>query len=160
MSSNATAQNETLVNTFTANDQTMPAIAVLADGGWVVAWASDLQDGSGYGVYFQRYDKDGAAVGVETLANTTTTGSQISPVVTGLADGGFVIAWADSAADGDSYGIFQQRFDENASKLGAEIQVNTYTTLAQSEPAITALSGGGWVVSWESASQDTSSYGV
>ncbi|MCB9994575.1 MAG: hypothetical protein H6873_13075 [Hyphomicrobiaceae bacterium] len=160
MSSNATAQGEFLVNTFTTNDQITPVVATLADGGWVVAWASDLQDGSGYGVYFQHYNKNGATVGNETIVNSTTTGSQLSPAIAALADGGFVIAWADSAADTDGYGIFQQRFDKTGALVGSETQVNTYTTLGQSEPAITALSGGGWVTSWESASQDTSSYGI
>ena len=43
------------VNTFTTGDQTSPAVAVDADGDFVVAWHSANQDGSAFGVYAQRF---------------------------------------------------------------------------------------------------------
>lgn len=52
------------VNTFTANEQSQPTVTALTDGGFVVAWRSDGQDGSGSGVYAQRYDASGAPVGL------------------------------------------------------------------------------------------------
>jgi hypothetical protein len=45
---------ELLVNATTANFQFDPAVA-LQPSGFVVAWTSDKQDGSGYGVYAQRF---------------------------------------------------------------------------------------------------------
>jgi hypothetical protein len=41
-----------------------------------------------------------------------------------------------------------------------EFQVNTYTTLDQIKPRLTSLSKGGFVVVWQSWSQDSSSYGI
>lgn len=43
------------VNTFTTGFQDSPALAVNADGSFVVAWESQNQDGSGDGVYAQRF---------------------------------------------------------------------------------------------------------
>ncbi|MBR0556581.1 calcium-binding protein [Ciceribacter sp. L1K23] len=84
--------SETLVNTTTVNAQWSPDVAGLADGGWVVVWQS--ADPSGAGIYMQRYAADGTAVGGETLVNSTTVGNQIEPVVTALANGGWVVSWA------------------------------------------------------------------
>jgi hypothetical protein len=43
------------VNAYTTGPQYYPAIAMDAEGDFVVTWESLLQDGSGYGVYAQRY---------------------------------------------------------------------------------------------------------
>jgi hypothetical protein len=61
------------VNTFSANSQIRPAVAMDADGDFVVAWDSNLQDGSSYGVYAQRYDAAGQAQGAEFRVNTSTS---------------------------------------------------------------------------------------
>jgi hypothetical protein len=43
------------VNTYTTNNQWNPSVAAVASGDFVVVWESDLQDGSGLGVFGQRY---------------------------------------------------------------------------------------------------------
>jgi len=40
MSSNATAGDETRVNTYTTGNQALPSLAALADGGWIATWYS------------------------------------------------------------------------------------------------------------------------
>ncbi len=42
------------MNTTTADNQTRPVVAIDADGDFVIAWQSNLQDGSNYGIYAQR----------------------------------------------------------------------------------------------------------
>src|SRR4051794_35540633 len=64
------------VNTFTTNGQAFPAVAADGDGDFVAVWASNLQDGSGYGVYAQRYNASGAAQDPEFRVNTFTPGNQ------------------------------------------------------------------------------------
>ena len=41
-----------------------------------------------------------------------------------------------------------------------EFQVNTYTKNDQSNPSVTSLSDGGFVVTWESWGQDYEQYGI
>ena len=47
-----------------------------ADGSFVIAWQSYLQDGSGYGVYAQRFDSAGKPVADEFRVNTYTQNDQ------------------------------------------------------------------------------------
>jgi hypothetical protein len=47
---------EFLVNTYTTGNQDNPSVAMTRSGQFVVAWDSNGQDGSGYGVFAQRYD--------------------------------------------------------------------------------------------------------
>jgi hypothetical protein len=43
------------VNTYTTGNQFLPFAASDPSGNFLVAWTSDMQDGSGYGVFAQRY---------------------------------------------------------------------------------------------------------
>jgi Calx-beta domain/RTX calcium-binding nonapeptide repeat (4 copies) len=144
---------EFLVNTNTYSWQSEPAIASLSDGGFLVTWSSDLQDGSGYGVYGQRYDNSSVKVGEEFLVNTTTENSQYQSAITALNDGGFVVTWTSSSQDGGVYNVYGQRFDQNSVKVGTEFLVNT-TTGSSGGPAITALADGDILVTWDSYDQD------
>ena len=72
------------VNTHTNGDQDDPAIARLTDGGYVVTWVSDGQDGAGVAVYAQRHDAGYGTTGTEFRVNTTTANSQDEPAIGGV----------------------------------------------------------------------------
>jgi Ca2+-binding RTX toxin-like protein len=148
------------VNTTTIEQQSQPTVTALADGGWVVVWRSDNQDGSGYGVYAQRYNAGGQAVGGEVQVNMFTTSDQFQPTVTALADGGFVVAWSSFGQDGPGFGIYARRYDAQGQAMGGEFPVNTHTANSQFEPTVTALADGGFVVAWSSLGQDGPGSGV
>ncbi|NGX62599.1 MAG: hypothetical protein K940chlam9_02098, partial [Chlamydiae bacterium] len=152
--------SEFQVNTYTTSDQWDSSAAPLNDGGFVVTWESDGQDGDVYGVYGQRYDSSGVKSGVEFQVNTYTTSDQQDPSVAPLNDGGFVVTWESSGQDGNAYGIYGQRYDSSGVKSGVEFQVNTYTTSGQRDPSVAPLNDGGFVVTWESLGQDGDSWGV
>jgi hypothetical protein len=138
---------EVVVNTYVTTSQGFPSVAAMADGGWIVTWYGNHSTESGYGVFLQRFDANGATVDGEVHVNTTTSSNQEYPVVTVLADGGWVVAW-DGPGTGDTEGVFLRRYDANGDPVGGETLVNTTTTNAQNKPAITTLSDGGWVVAW------------
>lgn len=148
------------INTETADHQGDTAAAALADGGFVIAWSSDGQDGDRYGVYGQRFDANGTADGAEFQINTETVSNQLFPTIAALADGGFVIAWMSILQDGDSSGIFGQRYDASGSAVGTEFQINTFTTGSQSFPRISGLADGGFTVVWESFEQYSLSWDI
>ncbi len=85
---------EVLANTNIAGLQGNAAVAGLANGGFVIAWESDGQDGSGVGIFAQRFGADGLAIGDEFQVNSLTEFSQSRPEVVADADGGFAITWA------------------------------------------------------------------
>ena len=109
-------------------------MTALAGGGFVVTWTSDGQDGSGYGIYGQRYAPDGTAVGSEFRVNTFTANNQHWSSVTALAGGGFVVTWTSLGQDGSGYGIYGQRYAADGTAVGSEFRVNTFTTDHQSYP--------------------------
>ena len=151
--------NEFLVNTVTESTQNFPSIAALTDGGYVITWHSKYQDGSYYGIYGQRYDVNGKALGSGQV-NTYTLNSQSDPSITSLNDGGFIVTWESWAQDGDHWGIYAQRFDANSDKMGNEFLVNRITDERQDNPVISSLNDGGFVISWVSDAQDGSGYGI
>ena len=138
--------------------QATPTIGATPGGGFVAVWEG-YGSGDSSGVFLQRYDASGTKIGGETLVNTTTTNTQADPAITVMDDGSFVIVW-DGNGTGDSSGVFGQRFDASGAKVGGEFRVNTATTGTQSDPAITTLSNGSFVVTWQSAGQDGSGDGV
>ena len=74
--------------------------------------------------------------------------NQYTPSVTGLADGGFVVTWYN---DGSS-DIRGQIYNADGTPLNDEFRVNTYNSSTQSEPPVTALVDGGFVVTWQDSS--------
>jgi hypothetical protein len=148
------------VNTFTTGSQVVPAVAMDADGDFVVAWQSFGQDGSSRGVFAQRYDAAGVGQGGEFLVNTQTSNAQDDPAIAMDADGDFVVAWASFGPDGSDWGIFAQRYDAAGVAQGGEFQVNAFTTGDQELPAVAMDADGDFVVAWRSYGQDGSGYGV
>jgi hypothetical protein len=148
------------VNTYTTNGQGGPHVAADPSGNFVVLWSSDTQDGSGPGVFGQRYAASGAPLGPEFRVNTYTTNGQGGPQVAADGSGNFVVVWTSKSQDGSDYGVFGQRYAASGVPLGPEFRVNTYTTNVQWTPAISADTSGNFVVVWNSITQDGSSYGV
>lgn len=141
---------EFLVNSTTTNDQIYHEITALTDGGFLVSWQSANQDGSGYGIYAQRYNMDGSARGGEFQINTSTTNDQRDPAITALTDGGFLVSWTNANQDNSDWDIYAQRFNSDGTMQGGEFRINTITASFQSYSSITALADGGFVASWES----------
>jgi hypothetical protein len=148
MAPNGTAiTSEQTVTTTVPGSDSFPAITALLSGGFVVTWSS-LQDGSGYGVYGQRYDASGASVGSSFLVNSTTAGNQKEATVTGLADGGFFVTWQSD--NGTTPGIFGQRYDSESNRIGNEMLIGAGNGTA---PGVTQLASGDIVVTWSQNGQ-------
>jgi hypothetical protein len=142
------------VNRTKAGYQNFPTVAALTDGGFVAAWHSLNEGGSGYDIYAQRFDSLGQRSGRELSVNTYKTNDQAYPSVAGLTDGGFVIAWHSEGQDGSYNGVYGQRFDELGHRFGREFRINTYTSLWQEYPAVAGLTDGDYIATWESFGQD------
>jgi hypothetical protein len=147
------------VNTYTTQAQGYASVAA-HPGGFVVAWESNGQDGSGHGVVARRYDAAGAPLGPEFVVNAYTVGGQSLPAAGAAADGSFVVVWNGLGQDGSYHGIFGRRFDGAGQPLGDEFRVNTYTTSNQVGPSVSRDGSGGFVVVWQSLAQDGNLWGV
>ena len=148
------------INTYTTGDQSGPEVAADATGNFTVVWQSASQDGSGLGVFAQRFSVSGPPVGSEFRVNTQTTQDQSRPAVGLDLMGNSVVVWQSTGQDGSANGVFGQRYLSSGTPLGGEFRVNTYFTSDQMDPAVTADDLGRFVVVWTSAGQDGSNYGV
>ena len=155
-----TAGSEFLVNTYTSNNQDSPSVSMAGGGAFIVVWQSNGQDGDGLGIYGQRYNSDGSTAGSEFIVNTYTTSSQNNPSVTMADNGSFIVVWQSNGQDGDSYGIFGQRYDSGGNTAGSEFQVNTYATSYQGGPSVAVADDGSFTVVWASLDQDGDSFGI
>jgi hypothetical protein len=143
-------------NTYTTGHQRRSAVAFDGLGNLVVAWASNGSSGSdasSESVQAQRYDVNGDPLGSEFQVNTYTTGNQRLPDVARGPAGDFVVVWqssGSSGSDSSNDSIQAQRFDADGIPLGAELQVNSFTTDAQRSPAVAMDAQGNFVVVWGS----------
>lgn len=143
-----TCEAEFQVNAHTSNKQENPAIALDAEGNFVVVWNSYLQDGSSNGIFGRRFDSNCKPLCEEFQINTTTTGNQREPSVAMNADGKFVVAWYGPGEDNED--IFARSFGANAQPLSGELRVNTYTSDKQLYPSVAMSNDGSFVIVWES----------
>jgi len=151
--SGAAIGSEFLVNSAATGNQLYVRGASLPSGGFVLTWETSdtFQDGSGTAVKAQLYDSAGVKVGAEFRVNTLATLDQQQPTVASLADGGFVVAWhtTDTTQDGAGWAVKAQRFDSSGVKVGGEFLVNTVAFGGQYNIDVAGLSGGGFVLTWQ-----------
>lgn len=163
------------VNTYTPSAQDEPRIAMNSAGEFVVTWTSLGQDGSGRGIYGQRFSLAPADAsnpsgvvfaGAEFRVNTVTDGEQQSSSVSVNQTGSFVIAWAgNGGATVDTSGAFARPYSADGVAQANPVRANVVTAGTQSVPSVGADPSGAFVVAWTSnnfgtSGQDGDSAGV
>lgn len=160
-SAGVTVVDEFILNSTLSSLQSDPKVTATQDGGFITVWQSYDPGGTYFDIKAQKFSAEGVMQGSEFTVNTETASQQISPEVTELSNGDYVIVWASAEQDtATSYGIFGQMFEADGTAKGSEFQVNSYVTDSQNSPSLTALGDGGFVVSWNSFGQDGSNFGV
>ncbi len=142
--------NEVTTNTDSSYVQANSKAAMDASGAYVVVWESIGQDGDMEGIFAQRYDADGIAIGSAWQVNTEFTDDQSEPAIAMDAAGNFVITWQSYAQDkNNTFGVYAQRYNAAGVAQGGEIQVNTTTNGNQQYPDIAMDSAGNFVIVWD-----------
>jgi hypothetical protein len=136
---------EIAVNADTASSQRAPALAVAADGAFIIAWHSNL-DGS-LEIRARRFDASGLPAGDEFPVNTTHIGDQVAPSVALSPDDTSVIAW-ENALD-NHYDIRARRFTPNGSPKSDEFTIQPSTTAQQFAPTLAMASNGDFLITWQ-----------
>ena len=151
-SNSNTVGSEFQVATTIVDRQIDSQIAAFNGGGYVISWTSDNQDGSGEGVYAQRFDALHNKVGPETIVNTHIANDQGKSQITTFADDSYLIVWESWDQDGQYNGVYGQRFNSDGSSNGSEFLINTTTAGSQFQQQISTLSNDGFVVTWHDSS--------
>ena len=137
--------------------QINPTVTALADGDFVVTWTGQggSADNDSNGILARVFHSDGTALGGAQTVNSTKGGAQSFPTIASLDDGGFVIVWESADVHGPTpyISIRGQQFDATGTAVGSEFLVTTVTGSSTTVkfPAVAGISGGGFVVSWDDA---------
>ena len=127
-------------------------VTALENGGFVLAY-DDAQGGS-HNIKAKLFDDTGNALGSPFDVETYTGGAGMSGLsISTMEDGGFIISWSGSssvASDGSEGGVFFRRYDVNGNAQNSTTQVNAFISGSQRDPSVSALEGGGYVVTWTS----------
>ena len=140
------------VNTLhTTGRQVEPAVAMDADGDFVVVWTDEEgHDGDGKGIYARVYNASGVPQSDEFLVATNTLGDQKSPAVAMDAAGNFVVLWASrDETYVNVHDIYARRFQPDGTPLGEAFLVNTSDYVYDPHPSVATDTTGNFIVSWE-----------
>lgn len=129
-------------------DQLVPAVAMDADGDFVVAWESSL-DGANT-IRARRFSAQGNPQGDDFAVawQPANVGDPFAPAVAMAADGGFAVAWHTRAA-GDME-VRARAFTAGGTAQSPELAVDTRTTGIQKSAAVAMNLHGDTVVAWHS----------
>src|SRR5207302_5673126 len=116
-------------------------VAGLPGGGYLAAW----NDGAfSIQVYTASYGNQGQPVA--PAGNVTNTSNlDVSPIITPLAGGGYVLTWQEQASGVD---IFTSAFDAQGQQLSAPSNVLGVAGSQSTAESVTALTTGGYAVSF------------
>ena len=106
------------INSYITSLQLNPSIVSLANDNYIVIWQSNLQDGSGYGIYGQILDSIGNTIGKEFKVNSYTISTQSLPSVATLINNNFVVVWNSNNQDGSAWGVFGNIYRSDGSGIG------------------------------------------
>ena len=145
---------ETLVNTSTTGVQKNSVIGMnQTTGDFVIVWQGNgTQTGEidADGIFGQRFDGSGAAIGGEFRVNANTANIQYDAAVSVNDSGAFVVTWEDSA------GFHFQRFDNAATEQGGQVTVDG--SISAGNGAVAMHSDDSFVVTWRKTVLDEGVY--
>jgi hypothetical protein len=159
---------QTAVNLTTYGAQHVARLDNLPGGGWIAAYTT-WTNSTGYIITFRAFDTDGNPVALngdvdgngianDTRVSVSGAGGESDAQITVLEDGGWVVTWTStrvvagmSLYGGDGYydGVFQRVYNSDGTARTGELGVNVTTSGFERDADVTALKGGGYVVTWE-----------
>jgi len=140
----------------TAHSQSSPSVAMNpATGEFVVVWEVRDTDGTGLGVYGQRFGfttgPQGAPFGifVPAVIDRPSANQYFAPQVARADNGHFTVIWRNPKDDGNSTDVLGQRYDTNGLPLGAQLTIVANAVIPDSHPQIAMGPRGDFVVAWD-----------
>ncbi len=137
-----------------------PALAALADGGFLVAWEDDGDGNGSYQIHARGFGPTGAERLARLTVNSVADGQQRRPVIDADSGGGFVVLWQDDQENDGNYQIFARAFEAGGSQRFADLRVNSNAAGQHLAPALSVADSGAFVAVWQDDSDGNGSYQV
>lgn len=155
------------VNTTTAGNQQEPAVAMDANGNFVVSWSSWDATNGVYQVLARRFASDGTAQSGEFSVSGSATEAHDHSHVAMTGEGSFIVSYSSYGVDGDYHGVYLQAYDNSGNANGTDTIVNTNTSNFQQFADIAwRLDSLNAIITWQSglesstATLDGDGYGI
>lgn len=151
---------ESTVHSVTAGDQTRPAVAMAADGSFIVVWEDDSDNNGKSEILMAGFNPDGSQRFGDMQLNAQSGGRQKNPDIVMNPEGRAVIVWE---SDNDINGLYQVKavgIDINGNELFAEMTVNKDPDGQHSNPAVDMNATGTFIVVWEDDSDGNGYYQI
>jgi len=128
-----------------AGDQTRPALAFGAAGGYVV-WQDPVTDGEGSGISAQRLNNNLSGSFAPFRVNQLSAGHQEFPQAAVLPNGGAVFVWQGGALGFQK--IYARFLNPDGTFATGDLLVGADTNQPSLQPTVAVLAGGDVVVAW------------
>ncbi|HEX5760514.1 MAG TPA: hypothetical protein VF121_15115 [Thermoanaerobaculia bacterium] len=138
-----------LVTSGTIGWQRWPAVAAGADGHYLIAWQSVINDRSIVHIHGQFVSPAGGFLGGQLLISRDT-GTQLAPAIAASRTG-YLATWLEWK--GLAWGIHAVELDALGARLGEEVSVATSRVTKNYRRAIAADGRGGFVIPWETVAR-------
>jgi hypothetical protein len=147
---------EFFASTAPTHSESSPSVAMNpVTGEFVVVWEVRDTDGTGFGVYGQRFgfatgrQGNQFAIFVPAVALRPSALQYFAPQVARANNGHFVVIWRNPQEDGNSVDVLGQRYDSNGVPLGAPLSIVENADIPDSHPQLAMSPKGDFVVAWD-----------
>ncbi len=140
-----------LVNTYEIDLQVDPEVDSDSYGNFTVVWDSFWQDGSGEGIFAQRFDHLGQKLGNEMQVSSNAYSGQYEPSISIDWAGNSVVSFSSIQEENHlREDTFVKAYRADGSTLGEQLMVNQQIIYEQDVPSVSLSDSGTFVVSWHS----------
>ncbi len=152
----ATTLGSFRVNATGTNDQQSPHVALLKNGGAAFVWQGGAAGRTKIFTRFLVPPTNTWLTATDVVVGSFTNTFQTSPALAVLNNGNVVIVWSsyNQAGLSTKLDIYGAILSSNGQTISNAFLINQFTSYNQRNPAVAALSGGGFVVSWVSEQQN------
>jgi hypothetical protein len=148
---NGSAGAEHVLDAGASGDAAMPTVTTLAGDDFAVGWRS------GGSVHVQQAAADGSLVGGQQVY--AALGSAYSPSIVALHEGGYVVAWGE-INDGNVYAAIGNGTAGGSAFVASGDGYAASIATGAPLPHVSALAGGGFVVTWDSYRNDPYGFSI
>ena len=139
---------ELTANAYFPGTQINPAVAIAADGSFVVAWQED-GDGNGlFQVWARGFHADGSERFPPITVNSVSAGQQKNPDIAMSPNGDFVVVWEDDQDGNGLSNILGRGFYANGTQRFSDRDVAYSGPGAERAPVVGMADDGSFVVAW------------
>jgi hypothetical protein len=160
-----TAAGAQRIATFTVNsvsdgNQFNPAVAMDADGDFVVAWEDDQDDDGNFQIHARGFTASAGNRFTQRGINTNTAGQHTKPSIGMANNGDFAVAWEDDSDQNGFYQIHARGLSITGAQRFGVITVNSVASGQQYAPSVGMRQNGLFAVAWQDDQDENGAYQI